>query len=444
MIPQEIIVKKRDGGSLSEAEIVEFVAGLTDGRVADAQAAAFAMAVFFRDLDEAECAALARAMTQSGRVLDWRRENLAGPVLDKHSTGGIGDLVSLVLAPMAAACGAFVPMIAGRGLGHTGGTIDKLEAIPGYDAAPDEARFRRTVREAGCAIIGQTGELAPADRRLYAIRDVTGTVESIPLIVASILSKKLSAGLQGLVMDVKTGSGAFMRSKRRAQDLARRLAGVADQAGLPTVCLITDMSQPLAPAAGNALETLYAIELLTGDRREPRVERVCVALVAEMLLVGGLCAAREEAAGRALEALRSGAAAERFARMAQALGGPADLVQRPRAYLPEAQLVRDVSADEAGYVCDVDARALGMAVVALGGGRRHPHDAIDPAVGLDRIVRVGDKIERGALLARAHAGDADAAAAACAAVRQAIRIGPTRPRLKPVILERLAPGERRD
>ena len=340
MIPQEIIRRKRDGAALDDQEISFFIEGLTSGVVTEGQAAALAMAIFFRGMTRAECAALTRAMTRSGRVLDWGGADLPGPVLDKHSTGGVGDNISLILAPAVAACGGFVPMISGRGLGHTGGTLDKLEAIRGYDATPGEEAFMGVVKQVGCAIIGQTEALAPADRRLYAIRDVTATVESIPLITASILSKKLAAGLQGLVMDVKTGSGAFMAALEDARALAQSLAEVARAAGLPTVSLITDMSEPLASAAGNAVETLHAIDHLTGARREPGVQEVVVALGAEMLLLGGLAADRDDGRRRIERALGSGAAAERFARMIKALGGPADLMERPRHYLPEAPVTR--------------------------------------------------------------------------------------------------------
>ena len=300
----------------------------------EGQAAAFAMAVFFRGMTLDERVALTRAMTRSGASLDWRAENLPGPILDKHSTGGVGDNVSLMLAPMLAACGAYVPMISGRGLGHTGGTLDKLDSIPGYASQPDLALFRRVVKEAGCAIIGQTADLAPADRRLYAIRDVTATVESVALITASILSKKLAAGLQALVMDVKTGSGAFMPTLTGARELAESIAAVATDAGLPTISLITDMNEPLASAAGNAVEVRNAVDYLTGARRDPRLDRVTIALGADLLALSGL--APDARAGEAAlkRALASGAAAERFERMVAGLGGPTNFVSRAHALLP--------------------------------------------------------------------------------------------------------------
>src|SRR5215217_6240146 len=279
LLPQEIIRHKRDGGTLDPEHIEHFIKGLTAGHVTEGQAASFAMAIFFRGLSVPERVALTRAMMSSGTVLHW---DLPGPVLDKHSTGGVGDTVSLVLAPAVAACGGFVPMISGRGLGHTGGTLDKMDAIPGYVSQPDLDTFRRVVREAGCAIIGQTADLAPADRRLYAIRDVTGTVESLDLLTSSILSKKLAAGLDGLAMDVKFGSGAFMRDIDGGRALADSIVHVAHGAGLRTTALLTDMNEPLASAAGNAVEVAYAIDHLTGRRREPRFHAVTVELAAEM------------------------------------------------------------------------------------------------------------------------------------------------------------------
>ncbi len=438
MIPQEIIRCKRDGAALDKSEIDFFIAGLTQGSVSEGQAAALAMAIFFRGMTRAECAALTRAMTYSGKVLDWGRANLPGPVLDKHSTGGVGDNISLILAPAVAACGGYVPMISGRGLGHTGGTLDKLESIPGYEASPSEEAFMQVVKGVGCAIIGQTQELAPADRRLYAIRDVTATVESIPLITASILSKKLAAGLQGLVMDVKTGSGAFMAALEDARALALSLAEVAVAAGLPTVSLITDMNQPLASAAGNAVETLHAIEHLRGDRREPRVQEVIVALGAEMLLLGGLVASLEEGRRRIETALDSGAAAERFARMVAALGGPTDLMERPRHYLPEAPITLAVKPQRAGHVRAIETRAVGLAVVALGGGRTRPQDPIDHAVGLTRLAGLGATVGPSQPLALLHARSEAAAQEAARQLLAAYEIGDEAPEVEPVVIERLA------
>src|ERR1700728_2685894 len=346
MLPQEIIRAKRDGETLSAGEIGDFIAALTSGAVSEGQAAAFAMAIYFRGMSLDERVALTQAMTRSGASLDWRDANLPGPILDKHSTGGVGDNVSLMLA----ACGAYVPMISGRGLGHTGGTLDKLDSIPGYKSQPDLALFKRVVRQAGCAIIGQTADLAPADRRLYAIRDVTATVESVALITASILSKKLAAGLQGLVMDVKTGSGAFMATLESARELATSIATVANDAGLPTVSLITDMNEPLASAAGNAVEIRNAVDYLTGARRDERLDRVTIALGAELLALSGL--ARDVDAGTAAlrRSLETGAAAERFERMVAALGGPKDFISRSEKVLPQAPVLIDATPETRGFV----------------------------------------------------------------------------------------------
>src|SRR5690554_6330198 len=341
-LPQEIIARKRDGHALAPAEIAEFIAGFADGTVSHAQAAAFAMAVYFRDMDEAERVALTLAMRDSGTVLDW--SGLPGPVVDKHSTGGVGDNVSLMLAPILAAIGIYVPMISGRGLGHTGGTLDKFDAIPGYTTSPDNALFRKVVRDVGCAIIGQTADLAPADKTLYAIRDVTGTVESIPLITASILSKKLAAGLGALILDVKTGSGAFMPTLEKSRDLAQSLVAVANGAGLTTGALITDMNEPLASAAGNGLEVRNAVDLLTLRHQDARLREVTLALCAELALMTGKAASAPAARSLVEDALASGRAAERFGRMVAALGGPADFIDNMDHHLAAAPIIRDVFA----------------------------------------------------------------------------------------------------
>lgn len=419
MLFQELIRRKRDGGVLSVDEIAALVAGITSGELGDAQLGAFAMAVVLRGMSLSERVALTEAMRDSGEVMDWAQ----GPVVDKHSTGGVGDTVSLMLAPALAACGAVVPMISGRGLGHTGGTLDKLTAIPGYDVAPDGERLRQVVCDVGCAIIGQTGALAPADRRFYAVRDVTATVESRDLITASILSKKLAAGLDALVLDVKCGNGAFMASRDEAEGLARALVEVARGAGCRTSALVTDMSAPLAPAAGNALEVGVAVDFLTGRKIDPRLWEVTCALGAEALALAGLC--DRVATGRvAIEKVfHSGRAAERFAQMVAALGGPADFLERAQHYLPVAPVVRDVPAPKAGRVAAYQTRALGLVVIELGGGRRQPSDAIDLRVGLSDIVPVGQYVGQGAPIARVHAADEAAAERAVAAVQVACQLG---------------------
>ncbi len=432
MLPQEIIRTKRDGGTLSAKEICAFVEGLTSGAVTEGQVAAFAMAVFFKGMTGDEAVALTLAMRDSGDVLDW--SDLHGPVADKHSTGGVGDNVSLMLAPIVAACGIYVPMISGRGLGHTGGTLDKMESIPGYTVAPGNELFRKTVRETGCAIIGQTANLAPADKRFYAIRDVTATVESVPLITASILSKKLSAGLDALVLDVKSGNGAFMAKPRDAAAQAKSLVEVANGAGMKTSALITGMNEPLADAAGNAVEVDVAVEFLTGVRRERRLQAVTVALAAEMLMQAGTVGTHQEATMRAVEALESGAAAERFARMVSALGGPSDFLEHHERYLERAPVAKSAAAQRDGYVGAIDTRAIGLAVIALGGGRTRPDQKIDHRVGITGLLPVGSAVGRGDVLAHVHSRDDDAAKEAARQIVNAYRIVENKPkRVRPVI-----------
>jgi thymidine phosphorylase len=405
MLPQEIIRTKRDGGELDPEQIAAFIAGLTDGSVSEGQVAALAMAVFFNGMTRAEAVALTLSMRDSGEVLSW--PGLDRPVVDKHSTGGVGDNVSLMLAPIAAACGLAVPMISGRGLGHTGGTLDKMEAIPGYQAMPDNALFRQVVASVGCAIIGQTGNLAPADKRFYGIRDVTATVESVPLITASILSKKLAAGLGALVLDVKCGNGAFMDNPARATELARSLVEVATGAGMPTTALITDMNQPLASAAGNAVEVQNAADFLTGDSRDPRLEAVTIALAAEMLVSGGLASDPEAGMMQARRALEQGHAAEHFNRMVAALGGPSDFLAGSARHMEKAPIVVDCLAGTDGYVTGYDTRGVGLAVVELGGGRVRPSDPVDHAVGLTGLLTIGTRLEKDRPIARIHARTMD-------------------------------------
>jgi thymidine phosphorylase len=437
VLPQEIIRRKRDGAALTDAEIETFVAGLVSGTVTHAQVAAFAMAVYFRGMSMGERIALTRAMTRSGTVLDWKALDLPGPVLDKHSTGGVGDNVSLMLAPAVAACGGFVPMISGRGLGHTGGTLDKLDSIPGYATQPDIALFRKVVKDVGAAIIGQTADLAPADKTVYAIRDVTATVESIPLITASILSKKLAAGLEGLVMDVKTGSGAFMPTLEGSRELAQSIASVATGAGLPTAAYITAMDQPLASAAGNAVEVRNAIDYLTGAWRDQRLHEVTIALGGEMLALGGLAPDAADGRRRIDAAVTSGRAAECFAAMVSGLGGPTDLLDHPGAYLPTAPIVQPVFAAAAGRIAAVDTRGVGLAVVALGGGRTRPQDVIDHAVGFTALAALGDEAGPDRPIGFVHARDAASAQRASEGLQAAYAIGAEATAL-PAIVERVA------
>ena len=437
MLPQEVIRKKRDAKTLNDDEIRFLVRGITDESLTEGQAAAFAMAVFLRGMTRQEIVTLTREMMASGIVLDWASVNLDGPILDKHSSGGVGDKVSLMLAPMVAACGGFVPMISGRGLGHTGGTLDKLDSIPGYNTTPGIEIFQAAVKTAGCAIIGQTPDLAPADRRLYAIRDVTGTVETIPLLTSSILSKKLAAGLTGLVMDVKAGSGAFADNDEMANDLAESIVAVANGAGLPTTALITDMNQVLGLTAGNSLEVLECVHYLTGEQRESRLHEIVMALSGELLLLSGLAVSEAEASSRLTAALESGQAAEYFARMIATLGGPGDFLERPDYYLSPAPIVRPVLPDRAGTVEAMNTRALGIAVVELGGGRRRADDRIDHAVGLSDCCGVGQEVGPDRPLAFIHARNETDAVRVETEIKAAIRVSDGTPPSRPTILRRI-------
>ncbi len=434
MIPQEIIRAKRDGQVLSDGDIAGFIAGLVNGAVTEGQAAAFAMAVYFQGMNIAERVALTKAMRDSGTVLNW---DLPGPVLDKHSTGGVGDTVSLMLAPMVAACGGYVPMISGRGLGHTGGTYDKMESIPGYVAAPTMPKFRAVVGKIGCAIIGQTPDLAPADKRLYGIRDVTATVESIGLITASILSKKLAAGLDGLAMDVKMGNGAFMPTLPAARELARSIVEVATGAGLPTTALITDMNRPLADAAGNALEVAYAIDYLTGARRDPRMHEITMALCVEMLLHGKLARTPKAARTKLQAALDSGAAAEKFSQMVVSLGGPKKLVEQPWKHLERAPLQVAIAPARSGSVSAINTRAVGMVVVALGGGRTRPQDPVDHAVGLTDLAGLGEVVGTDRPLAIVHARTQAQVDQATTLLQAAYRVGGRQTKANDPVLDRI-------
>ncbi len=430
LLPQEIIRHKRDGRTLSDEEIYLMVDGLTSGEIGDGQIAAFAMAIFFQGMNMEERITLTQAMTRSGQVMNWSGQDLPGPVVDKHSTGGVGDKVSLMLAPIVAACGGFVPMISGRGLGHTGGTLDKLDSIPGYNSTPDKRQFQRVVKDVGCAIIGQTDDLAPADGRLYGIRDITATVESIPLITASILSKKLAAGLDGLVMDVKTGSGAFAADIGMARELAESIVAVANGANLPTCALITDMNQVLGRTVGNSLEVAEALTFLRNENPESRLREVVLTLAQEMLDLTGL-------SGNPEAALNSGRAMEIFARMVSQLGGPTDLAENAVLYLPRAPVSKPCAAIDAGTVSAMDTRAIGIAVLVMGGGRRNAASQINPSVGLTEMCAVGERVEVGQPLVMVHAANEADADAAIERIRAAITIGDKEPE-HGIILERIA------
>ena len=432
MIPQEIIKTKRNGGSLNQAEIQQFVRGLTDDSFSEGQVAALAMAIYLNGMAVDEIVALTLAMRDSGTVLNWQGK-LNGPVVDKHSTGGVGDKVTLMLAPMVAACGAFMPSIAGRGLGHTGGTVDKLETIPGYSCTQPLAKIQQLLPELGCVIVGQSSQLAPADRRLYAIRDVTATVESIPLITASILSKKLSEGLDALVMDVKIGNGAIMRTVDDASALATSIVNVANGAGVPTRALLTDMNQILGATAGNALEVMETLDYLTGKYREPRLHQVTLELGANMLMLGGLYHDKPAAIAALEYSLSSGKAAEIFAKMVSALGGPADLIEKPQLHLASAPVVQDIIAPQSGILCYDDTVGLGMAVVRLGGGRSHPSQQIDPAVGFSHFQPAGSQVKQGDVIAKVHAANVDAAKVANAEYLATLRIVESKITMSPLV-----------
>lgn len=433
MDARSVIAKLRQHQTPTRAELSWFAQGLADQSVSDAQAGAFAMAVCLSGLTDAGRTALTLAMRDSGEVLNW---DLNGPVLDKHSTGGVGDCVSLILAPALAACGAYVPMISGRGLGHTGGTLDKLEAIPGVITTLDEARLRDVVADAGCAIVSASANIAPADKRLYAIRDVTATVESLDLITASILSKKLAAGLDGLVLDVKVGSGAFMKSLKDAQGLASALAKTANASGCPTTAMITDMNQPIAPALGNALEVSEVMRVLTGLQGGRLVE-ISAALGGELLASANLAENAEKGAAAITKVIGDGAAAERFGKMIAAMGGPVHFVENWSRFLPEATVIREVAATSDGYVSTIDGEALGLAVVALGGGRQRESDEIDPAVGLSNVAPLGEMVKRGQPVLTIHAARETSADQVVAAVKNAISISKEKPEVPELIRERI-------
>lgn len=434
MDARSIIAALRDGNGATRESLSWFSDALSDGRVSDAQAGAFAMAVVLKPLSADTRAALTLAMRDSGQTLQW---DLNGPIIDKHSTGGIGDCVSLVLAPALAACGAFVPMISGRGLGHTGGTLDKLEAIPGLRTDLSEAGLRHVVEKTGCAIVSASDRIAPADKRLYAVRDVTATVESLDLITASILSKKLAAGLEGLVLDVKIGSGAFMKDLAAARALAEALVETGNAAGCPTSAVISDMNQPLAPALGNGLEVAEALRVLTGDAKDNPLALLSAALGGLALSQAGLATDLETGVAAVTEAIESGLAVERFGQMVAAMGGPVRLVENYNRFLPEANVIQEFASDRAGFVSSMDGEAMGKAVLALRGGRQVETDVIDPSVGLSDVLPLGQSVVRGQPLLRIHGGRSEHVDEAAAILRSGIVIADEPPAIPPLIHERI-------
>jgi thymidine phosphorylase len=407
MLPQEIIRKKKDGLALSDSEIQYYIEGISNGSVSESHIAAFCMAVMFKGMSTEETFFLTDHMVKSGDKLNWN--DLNGPVVDKHSTGGVGDKVSIMLAPIVASCGIYTPMISGRGLGHTGGTLDKLESIPGYNTTPDNLLFRRIVKNVGCAIIGQTSSLAPADKVIYGVRDVTATVESIPLITASILSKKLAAGLDGLVMDIKTGNGAFADNFDFARNMGNCIIEVAKQFGMNTSAIITDMNQPLGGTVGNTLEIIEVIDYLKCVRQEPRLHEVVLTLAAEMLAVAGLVDSTDDGFQKAKEILGSGKAAETFEKMVSELGGPNNILQNTDSHFESASVVKPILAHQSGFISQINTRAVGLAVVELGGGRKKTSDSIDHSVGLTSVLGLGEKVKAGQPLAIVHAQNEDQA-----------------------------------
>lgn len=436
MLPQEIIRKKRSKQNLSKEEIDFFIKGVTDGSIMDSQTAALTMAVFLNGMDTDETVALTLAMRDSGNVLNWSDVN--GPVVDKHSSGGVGDKVSLMLAPMVAACGGFVPMISGRGLGHTGGTLDKFDSIPGYQTMPDNKLFKKTVKEAGCAIIGQTGNLAPADKKIYAIRDVCGTVESVHLITASILSKKLAAGLDCLVMDLKCGNGAFMDNLDSARELAHSIVNVANGAGTKTSAVLTDMNQVLGRHVGNALEMLEAVEYLKGEKVDARLHAVTMELCAEILVSAGLAKERDDAMKKLENSLSSGKALEIFAKMVSTLGGPADFAEKPEKYLAEAAVIKPLYAEHAGYVNAMQTRNLGLAIIGLKGGRIRSDQQLDYATGFSEFCQIGDYVDNQKPLCFIHAQTEEDWNRTAAEIKANIKISETAPAQAPTIIEKIA------
>lgn len=441
MLAQEIIRKKRDRGILTHEEIDFFIRGVTDESISEGQIAALCMAIYFNDLTIAERSALTLAMRDSGDTLNWQSAGLNGPVVDKHSTGGVGDVVSLMLAPMIAACGGYVPMISGRGLGHTGGTLDKLESIPGFGMYPTADELRHIVKNVGCAIIGQTGNLAPADRKIYATRDVTATVESISLITASILSKKLAEGLNSLVMDVKVGNGAFMPTYSQSQALAQSIVDVANHAGCSTTALLTDMNQVLASSAGNAVEVAEAVRFLRNEQVNPRLKEITMALCAEILVNAGLANTRDEARNSLQTVLDNGKAAERFDHMVIAQGGPDNFCSTYKRHLGQAKVIKPLLAPQAGYISAVDTRGIGVAVINLGGGRRLATDRINHKVGFDNILGLGSIVDSQTPLVTIHAHSEDDWQQAAQDYLAAITIGEQKPQDDPMVYETITASD---
>ena len=436
MLPQEIIRKTRNKEVITKEEIDFLIKGICSGDIADIQAASFTMAVFLNGLTKDEILNLTLSMRDSGEKLSF--QNLDGPIVDKHSTGGVGDKVSLMLAPMLASCGAYVPMIAGRGLGHTGGTLDKLDSIKGYNTSTTISNFQKTLKEVGCAIMGQTSSLAPADKKLYAIRDVCATVESIPLITASILSKKLAAGLEYLVMDIKCGNGAFMENYQRAVELAQSIVNVANGANTKTTALLTDMNSVLGLTVGNALEVKEAISYLKGETADSRLDEVTMALCSELLINSKLAKDQKEAIQMLRKSISSGNAYEKFIKMSISLGADSSFVSDFNNNSPQAKYIEPIYANKEGYISSIDTRKVGLTVIMMGGGRTIPTQAINYTTGFDSFCQVGDKVDIKTPICYVHSEDKDILPEIKKVINDAVQITETKPQLSSVILSKIS------
>jgi pyrimidine-nucleoside phosphorylase len=421
--PQDVIRKKRDGLSLSREEIDFFIDGVTSGRIADYQVSALLMAIYLNGMNHAEQQALTEAMLNSGNILDF--SDIPKPKADKHSTGGVGDKTSIIIAPLVAACGVCVPMISGRGLGHTGGTLDKLESIPGYRVALSATEFKQVLDQVGYAMAGQTAELAPADKKMYALRDATATVEAIPLIVASIISKKGAAGLDAMIIDVKVGNGAFMREEARARDLAHALVSTGNSCGIKTRALLTDMNQPLGGAVGNSLEIEECINLLRGEANEAAgpVLELSLELSAHMLLLANVEQTIESARARLEDVLQSGKALECLRQNIAAQGGEPRVCDAPGEFLPLVRETVKVESPRSGFITKVDTTEIGHAIAAIGGGRVRIEDTVDPTVGFTSELKLGDQVGAGEAIGIVYCADAAAAAEAARRIQAAYHIG---------------------
>lgn len=436
MLPQEVIRKTRNKEVLTKEEIEFLIRGICDGSIADIQAASFTMAVYLNGLTKEEILNLTLAMRDSGEKLSFK--NLDGPIVDKHSTGGVGDKVSLMLAPMLAACGVYVPMIAGRGLGHTGGTLDKLDSIEGYNTSADLEVFKKTLKNVGCSIMGQTSSLAPADKKLYAIRDVCATVESIPLITASILSKKLAAGLEYLVMDIKCGNGAFMENYQRAIDLAQSIVNVANGANTKTSALLTDMNSVLGLSVGNALEVKEAISYLKGQTPDARLDEVTIALCSELLVNSKVAKDISQATMMLRKAISSGQAYEKFVKMAISLGATPSYVENFENKSTPAKFIEPIYAQTSGYISSIDTRKVGLAVIMMGGGRTTPNQPINYTTGFDNFAQIGDKVDSKTPICYVHSEDKDIISEIKKVIIDAVVVSETKPKQTSVILNKIS------